>query len=534
MGCGYSQMNDLVIIQTSQGLLEWLKNVTPHRPKVIIGYDGRHHSKRFAELAAAVFVHGETDVYLFSKLVPTPFVSFATELIGDLGIMVTASHNPKDDNGYKVYWKKGVQINAPFDFEIQESIKQNLEPKPTSWNTCVLNNNVTDPLIAVMETYYSNIWDGPCDSNADVVFTYTAMHGVGYPYIVEAFRRAKLRPVIPVVEQIEPDPEFPTVKFPNPEEGKSAMELAMKTADENGSTVILANDPDADRLALAEKTRSGEWKVFTGNEIGTLLGWWCLHAYKERNKDIDNSRLCFLSSAVSSKVLQTIAKAEGLYFEDTLTGFKWIAQRAVDLTSNDYTVLFAFEEAIGFMCGVQVKDKDGISAALCSAKLATTLYSQGKTLCDKLHEIYQQYGHHLTENSYFICDDPAIIRAIFHRLNHFKGCQNTYPDNILSGKYKIEHVRDLILGHDTTQPDNKPYLPVSSSNPMITFTFSNGLCATIRASGTEPKIKYYTELCGPSHIQDVNILQELLREMVDAIIFEFLQPEENGLIARIG
>ncbi|RZF37013.1 hypothetical protein LSTR_LSTR004701 [Laodelphax striatellus] len=542
MGPGYAQMNDLVIIQTSQGLLKWIQGKTDHdsHPKVIIGYDGRHNSLRFAQLVASVFLNGGCKVWLFSKTVPTPFVSFGTALLGDLGIMITASHNPKEDNGYKVYWKQGVQINSPFDKEIEKCIQECLLPLNKSWDISTSQNYrecLLDPLKEVQEAYHSKLWDGPFDPDSSIEITYTAMHGVGYPYIVGAFEYAKLKPVIPVEEQILPDPEFPTVKFPNPEEGKSCLNLSIETANRHGSNIILANDPDADRLAVAEKSVDGHWKILNGNEIGALLGWWCFTVEKLRlGKDFDPSKLYFLSSAVSSKILKTMSQAEGFNFEETLTGFKWLGKRSLDLSKENESnkVLFAFEEAIGFMCGDVVLDKDGISAAVCIAKLATWLKKQGLTLQDQLKIIYDTYGKHLTNNSYLICEDPAVIRNIFHRLNHFTGSPKTYPESILNGKYTLKDIRDLVLGYDTTrkQHDYKPNLPLSSSSPMITFTFTNGLVATLRASGTEPKLKYYTELCAHPDEKDVAALLNTQTEMIEAIMKEFLQPEQNGLKYR--
>ncbi|EZA54197.1 Phosphoglucomutase-2 [Ooceraea biroi] len=540
MGPGYSQMNDLVIVQTSQGLTKYLMDTifdVAHKG-VVIGYDGRYNSKRFAELTAAILINNGIKVYLFSEICPTPFIPYTIlRHKCAAGIMVTASHNPKDDNGYKVYWENGAQIISPHDKKIQSYILDNLKPLEVSWDVSKVYDSTyyEDPRDDIMNSYYKDLNDKvlypEVNKNTTLKFTYTAMHGVGYEYMAAAFETANFKPFVTVEEQKLPDPEFPTVKFPNPEEGKSALDLSIKSANKNNSSIILANDPDADRLACAVKTERGEWYVFSGNELGALLGWWMIHTYQVLHPDADLGNTCMLASTVSSKILASMAKKEGFNFEETLTGFKWMGNKAIDLMAEGKTVLFAYEEAIGFMCGSKVLDKDGISAGIRVAELAAYLETVGLTLSDKLQEIYTEYGYHISDNSYWICHEPDTIKMIFERLRNYSGKPDTYPTGILEGKYIITGIRDLTTGYDNTKPDNKAVLPVSRSSQMITFTFKNGLVTTLRTSGTEPKIKYYNELCG-SPGEDLNKLKGILNEMVRAIVTEFLQPEINGLIAR--
>lgn len=279
MRAGFDSMNDLVIVQTAQGLCEYVKkHYTPEEFErgVVFGYDGRYNSKRFAELSSTVFVQSGIRVFLYSRMVATPFVPFAILQKNCLaGVMVTASHNPKEDNGYKVYWGNGAQIIAPHDKGIQESILNNLEPKDSSWNIELLKDTplLEDPYEEMFSAYFrilkANIPEKFIEINrkqkslGNFKFVYTAMHGVGWPYVEQAFVETNLPNLLPVEEQKEADPEFPTVKFPNPEEGKSALELSIKRAEAEGATTILANDPDADRLACAEKdAKTGQWKVY--------------------------------------------------------------------------------------------------------------------------------------------------------------------------------------------------------------------------------------------------------------------------------
>ena len=225
------------------------------------------------------------------------------------------------------------------------------------------------------------------------------MHGVGYEFSLKSFKAFDHKPFVPVQLQIHPDPEFPTVKFPNPEEGKSALNLSIETANANNSTIILANDPDADRLAVAEKLPDGSWKLLSGNEIGALLGWWLWHNFKENNKNVDPKDVYMLYSTVSSNILNAIAQIEGFNCEDTLTGFKWMGNKADELIKQGKTVLFAFEEAIGFMCGTRVPDKDGITAESVVAEMAVYLHAvEKRTLNEQLDWIFKKFIFNLKKS----------------------------------------------------------------------------------------------------------------------------------------
>ncbi|XP_041360176.1 phosphoglucomutase-2-like [Gigantopelta aegis] len=539
MGAGYSMMNDLTIIQATQGLVKYLVSSCPSVKEkgVVIGYDGRHNSSRWSKLASTVIINEGVPVYNFSTMVPTPYVPYSVLHLGaQCGIMITASHNPKEDNGYKVYWTNGAQIISPIDQGISSSISANLEPLPGSWNTSILSSSplYKDPLQDIVKSYNLDVLSlsHSKDTNASspVKFTYTAMHGVGYKYVLEAFKAFNFKPPIPVKQQVDPDPEFPTVKYPNPEEGKGALLLSMETADKNGSPVIIANDPDADRLAVAEKSSSGEWKIFSGNETGALLGWWLWKSFRQQNPNATASDVYMISSTVSSKILNTMAEKEGFSFEETLTGFKWMANKADELMKKGKTVLLAFEEAIGFMCGCKVLDKDGISGSVVCAELATHLYRKGLTLQKQLDNIYTEYGYHLSSNSYFICHDTAVINQMFHCLRNMDGT-GKYPTTC--GPYKIKYIRDLTTGYDNSRPDGVPLLPVSKSSHMITFTFENGCIATLRTSGTEPKIKYYTEhKPKPETGLDKAGAQKELDVIVECIKKYFFQPDKFDLIPR--
>eukprot|EP00823_Brevimastigomonas_motovehiculus_P000383 TRINITY_DN10471_c0_g1_i1.p1 TRINITY_DN10471_c0_g1~~TRINITY_DN10471_c0_g1_i1.p1 ORF type:complete len:604 (-),score=158.69 TRINITY_DN10471_c0_g1_i1:305-2116(-) len=533
MAPGYANMNELVIIQATQGLLRFLEKDQKNcrEQGVVIGWDGRYNSKEWAEVAAAVFLSQKIKVYLFSKLTSTPMVPFAVlHLKASAGIMVTASHNPKDDNGYKVYWANGAQIIQPYDKYIAESINANRKP----WQPYTLdrsNKLLNDPYTPVTDAYFKQIaskycWHRSENTKQNVRITYTAMHGVGTPYTARAFRVFDHPDFIPVKEQVEADPEFPTVKFPNPEEGKGALALAMKTADANKSTVILANDPDADRLAVAEKdSKTGEWRILNGNQIGILFADWCWRHYVQQNPKADKSKALMLASTVSSQMIKAMAEKEGFTYRGTLTGFKWMGNVAHEMQQKGYDFLFAYEVEIGFLCGNISLDKDGIRTAAMMTEMANEYYGKGSSLFDHVQGLYKKYGYFQMINSYFFCYAPKTMAAIFSRLRTMN--KGTYPD--MCGKYKIQSVRDVPLGIDTAFADKKSILPIVSDSHMITFRFENGTTCTLRGSGTEPKLKYYVE-CNSSESEAK--AKELLEEMAAAIVKEFLQPELNGLVPK--
>ena len=396
-------MNDLVIIQTSQGLAKYVLSCfpTPEHARsagAIVGFDARHNSERWAKLTARVFLQNGFKVYLFSSITPTPYVPFTVQRkTAAVGVMVTASHNPKEDNGYKVFWSNGPQIKPPHDKNILHSIALNMEPESDlafREDLSEFGDKLIDPFEEIhntyMETLKSKLFRKSLNQGLRSKIVYSAMHGVGSRFIDAAFEIASFPQVIHVPEQKEPNPDFPTVPFPNPEEGKSSLLLSIETAEQSGAIYIIANDPDADRLAVAQKV-ADKWKIFNGNQIGALLGWWQLQVHLNQDCDgrYQRCNLYYLASTVSSKLLRAVANVEGLNFEETLTGFKWMANRAYDLEQDPKNkVLLAYEEAIGFMCGSQVLDKDGVFSAVRITELIAFLEKDGLTLDDKLQNIY--------------------------------------------------------------------------------------------------------------------------------------------------
>ncbi|KAI9318255.1 hypothetical protein BX666DRAFT_1936551 [Dichotomocladium elegans] len=535
MEAGFSRMNDLTVLQASQGLAKYLlETVDDAKAKgVVVGHDHRHHSIDFAKLTASAFLTLGFRVWYYRDYVHTPMVPYTVKKCkAAAGVMITASHNPKQDNGYKVYWENACQIIPPHDSGIAASILNNLDPWAWDYDLVDSSELCCEPE-GVIDSYFEEVAAlsryRKDNEETPLKFVYTAMHGVGTPFAKRAFQSFHLPAFIGVEKQIMPDPDFSTVEFPNPEEGKGSLKLAIETAEEENANLILANDPDADRLAIAEKV-NGEWKLFTGNQIGAILG--AANFERARAAGIPTEKIAMVASTVSSKFLARMAEVEGFRFEEALTGFKWIGNKAMDLENEGYHVVFAFEEAIGFTVGDIVKDKDGVSALAVFSEWAVQLQKRNMTVFQFLESLYAKYGYFVSDNSYFICDDKKVIGDIFKRIRNFDAqpSENEYSYPATIGGHKVIGVRDLTVGYDSTTEDHKPTLPVSSSSEMITFRLDNNTVFTIRTSGTEPKIKYYSELRGPSEAE----AKAELEGVVQAIGDELIEYQKHGLQWRRG
>uniref|UniRef100_A0A0N5BDB4 Phosphoglucomutase n=1 Tax=Strongyloides papillosus TaxID=174720 RepID=A0A0N5BDB4_STREA len=531
--CGMSYMNDLTYIQITSAFAMYIKKILPREKwSVVIGYDGRHNSEKWSKYVANVFIKNNIKVYMFSKVVPTPLVSYGIiNFKAGAGVMITASHNPKEDNGYKAYLSNGAQLIEPNDREIEKEIEKNIPPNDNYWDvTCLENESLYNSADQSIENYYEEekqlSYYRDKNSSCPLKFTYSSFHGVGRDYFIrmlETFGFSRSN-IVEVVEQCKIDPNFSTLKKPNPEEGEHVLKLSIDTANNNQSGIIMANDPDADRLQVAEKQKDGSWYIFTGNEMGAIITWWVWRNYKKRNRDKDFKNVYMLNSVVSSQISRSISKIEGFSHEVTLTGFKWMGNTAYQLRSKGHEVILAWEESIGYLAGHSL-DKDGITSGGIFAEIAAYLHRKNKLLKDKLHEIYKKYGYHLNRNSYFTIDDMMITKKLFSDIRGNKD----YPKVI--GKRRIKFVRDLTIGYDTEQERHKPVLPSSPSMEMITFTLENGSTVTLRASGTEPKIKYYIEYItepGKGN-EDLQSIKSELNKLENDVIKELLQPERYGL-----
>lgn len=489
MGAGFARLNSLTIIQTTQGLAEYLlADISNTRSAgVVVGHDARHNSSRFAQLAAAVFENKGITVWWYENLVHTPLVPYAVKLKkAAAGIMITASHNPAQDNGYKVYNSKGCQINSPDDHDIAISITQNLEP--ITWDTH--GSSLRRPILdTVKASYYGLILSRLNTTEAKklpVRFVYTPLHGVGLQYMASAVDvvSSKVTAHMTIVEQqAQPDPDFPTIKYPNPEEA-GALDLAMNTADRVNIPLILANDPDADRFAVAEKV-DGMWHQLTGDQVGILLAYWRFSSITSSATRND----VMLTTAVSSQMLSFIADTEGFSVRETLTGFKWLGKITQELQGNGNKVHFAYEEALGYMFPDIVYDKDGIAAAV---NFLHACNSWGSPWA-KLQDLYDKYGYFVTANTYWRSPSRKKTDEIF---KHLVDLERPFPSCVCDRS--VLRWRNLTTGFDSATENKFADLPKDPSVWMITSwlegsELDDGVRFTMRTSGTEPKIKIYLE-----------------------------------------
>lgn len=525
MRAGFAHMNSLTILQASHGLADYvLSQPNSNRPSVVIGYDARHNSQKFARLTAAAFLSKSVKVLWFGQLVHTPLVPFAVSQYGaTAGVMVTASHNPKADNGYKVYWANGCQIIPPRDADIARAIDivaeagEGTKGWDESWNEQLVDGHSDVEVIFAKATreYLGSlrelVWPMP---SVEMVmpFTYTPLHGVGLPFLRQIahdmwFRGNNLSVV---KAQASPDPDFPTVPFPNPEE-KGALDLAIQDAEKNATTIIIANDPDADRFAAAERIAKGRWHQFTGNQMGILLASHVYDTYQG-----NRSRLTMLASAVSSKMLAAMAAKEDFHFVETLTGFKWLGNVAQDLSNQGRKPVFAYEEAIGYMFPSVVWDKDGIAAAAVFLSAWQRWKKQGLTPYQKLQQLYERYGYFEDANTYLISPSPVVTNQVFEDARVLN--EGSRPEMV--GSRRILRWRDLTVGYDSGTEDGKPELPVDASAQMISCELED-VTFTARGSGTEPKIKLYIEGKARSSAQ----AKELAGEVLQDLLREWFRPE---------
>lgn len=493
MGAGPSHMNRMVVRRTAAATGRVLLAAGATGP-VVIGFDARRNSRTFALDSARVLAALGIDVALFAEPVPTPVVAFATgHLNAAAAIVVTASHNPATDNGYKLYWSDGAQINAPVDVQIAAEIDR--RPIVTEAELAAeTDTRIREIDPSVIDNYVASIvallQPG---SPRHLSFVYTPMHGVGGTVLHTAFARAGFIAPVDVDAQSQPDPTFPTAPFPNPEEA-GALDLAMETADTFDLDLIVANDPDADRLAVAVRDGAGTWVQLTGDQIGCLLAEYLLA--QPVPPEANPAERLVTTTVVSSTLLSRIASAHRVHAARTLTGFKWIVRPA--LANPDHQPVLSYEEALGYAVGA-TRDKDGISAALVFAEMAATARSSGRTVLDLLADLDDRYGPHRTGQRSIRWSSTASADAMTSTLDQLR----TDPPTAL-GEHEITAAVDYAAGHDGLPPTN-----------LLEFQLANGH-VIIRPSGTEPKLKIYAELVGAPGTDSAELADALNQLLADA------------------
>ena len=479
LGPGPNRMNRVVVRRAAAGFAAFLTAAVAEaspgtQPRAVVGFDARYNSDIFAEETASIFTAAGIETFLMPQALPTPLVAYAVRSLDcDGGVMVTASHNPPQDNGYKVYLGRhaveesgrGAQIVAPYDARIATEIGRvgaldSIALAPTGWS--VLEPSITAGYQAAVAGLAL-----PAQFPArDLKIVLTPMHGVGGDTAVAVLNAAGFTDVTLVAEQARPDPDFPTVNFPNPEE-PGALDLALETAARVDADIVLANDPDADRAAVAAKDPdTGAWRMLRGDEVGALLGAHIVARLAAGGGSTTQG--VFANSIVSSRLLARIAAAAGYSHEETLTGFKWI--------SRVPGLLYGYEEALGYCVAPElVRDKDGISAAVLIAELAAAAKADGKTIFDTLDELYLVHGLHASDQLSIRVADLGLLDAMMNRLR-------VSPPESFGGS-AVETFKDLAEGSENLPPtDGLLYLTRDLSRVII------------RPSGTEPKLKCYLEV----------------------------------------
>ncbi len=501
LGAGPNRMNRAVVLRTTWGLATYLlanaQTATAAKARgVVIGFDGRNLSRELAEDTACVLAAFGIPSHVFADYAPTPATAFASKhLHAAAAVMVTASHNPPEYNGYKVYWGNGAQIIPPTDVGIAKAIEGAPDARSvprTPIGDARASGLVKDVDPSVMRAYLDAVRALEVSSGGDrtMPIVYTPMHGVGDVLARLALAEAGFTNVTSVPEQQKPDGAFPTVAFPNPEE-KGAMDLSFALARKLGAELVLANDPDADRLAAAIPSKDSPtgYVQFTGNQVGILLGHYLLTEPSRTTSPSSTTKRLVLASIVSSPMLGVIARALGVRYEETLTGFKWIANRAMDLEREGYTFVFGYEEALGYTVGDVVRDKDGISAAVTMAEMAVVAKARGKTLNDELEAIYRAHGLFVSSQVTVTkkgASGAAELRALMDRL------RSAAPAKI--GVHEVVAIADYDARVRTSLKDRAQSPLTLPRTNMLIFELAGGSRIIARPSGTEPKVKFYVDL----------------------------------------
>jgi len=505
MGVGTNRINKYTLGKNTQGISNYMKSVFPNEDlKVVIAYDYRRNSKTFAHQVANVFSANGIQVYIFPELRPTPLLSYSVRHLGcQCGIMLTASHNPPEYNGYKVYWKDGGQLVPPEDKEIISEIN--------ALEFTDINFNKNSELIKVLDNSVENTYLEEAVKNVDfnlsddvkkaLNITFTSLHGTSITTVPKLLEKAGYKNLQLVEEQSEPDPDFSTVKSPNPEEPE-ALEMAIELANKQNSDLAIGTDPDGDRLGIAVRNTENELVLLNGNQTMVLMTWYLLDKMKQNNCLTDSHFIA--STIVSTPLMRVLTEAYGVKYMESLTGFKWIAKLIKDNPELDY--IGGGEESFGYMVGDFVRDKDANTAILLVCEMAAELKSQGASVYDQLIKIYKDHG-------FFKENLVSLVKRGLEGAEEIKEkmiqLRNNPPKEIAGERvvliedYSNSQAKNL-QSHETHPID------IPKSNVLIYYT-ENGTKVAARPSGTEPKIKFYISV--NSNLKDTSEFKTLDKEL---------------------
>ena len=514
MGVGTNRINKYTLGKNTQGLSDYLKKQFPEEDlKVVIAYDCRHNSKELAQVVANVFSANGIQVYLFSDLRPTPELSFSVKYLDcHCGIVLTASHNPPEYNGYKVYWQDGGQLVPPQDAEIVEEISSlDYEDIKFEANKDLIKYIGSEVDEAFAEASVKNgSFDTPASAKDDLKIVFTSLHGTSITMIPKVLEKAGYKNVSIVEEQKEPDGNFPTVKSPNPEEPE-ALKMALELADKENADMVIGTDPDSDRLGIAVRNEENQMVLLNGNQTMLVMTWFLLEQWKKQGRI--NGKEFVGSTIVSTPMLRILVQDYGVEYKEGLTGFKWIAKMIKDNPGLDF--VGGGEESFGYMVGEFVRDKDAVTSTLLACEIAAQMKAEGKSFYEKMLELYVKYGFYKEELI-------SLVKKGIDGAEQIKKMMIDLRENPLSeiAGEKVVLVEDYqsskAFEYGLTDTDIKP-LEVPKSNVLIYYT-ENGTKVAARPSGTEPKIKFYISVNAPlDSRENYREVEQKLSEKIAAI-----------------
>lgn len=501
MGLGTNRMNFFTVSMTTQGFCNYIrKNKPTDQIRCVISHDSRNNSRDFAKTTARVMAANGFEVFLFESMRPTPELSFAIrELNADAGVMITASHNPKEYNGYKAYWNDGAQLTSPHDELVIEEVNKItdislVKTQQDDSNITIIGKEIDEIYINRIKSL--SLDNGYISKHKDLKIVYTPLHGTGISIIPQALKVYGFENVSIVAPQAIPDGNFPTCVSPNPEE-PSALELGLKQAQSEDADILLATDPDADREAIAVKKKNGEWVLLNGNQTATLFCYYLLKRWSEEGKL--NGKQYIIKTIVTTEMITKVAEKFNVDCFDTLTGFKHIAAKIRELEGKK-EFIGGGEESFGFLIGDFVRDKDAVSGCCILAEMAAYAASNGETLYDMLLNLYTEFGFYQEKQVSVVKKGKSGAEEIAKMMNDFR---NTPPQTIdgVAVTQIIDYLKPEITG-----------LPKSN---VLQYFLSDGSKVSVRPSGTEPKIKFYFSIC--SQMGNVDLIEQRQDEALQKI-----------------
>ena len=481
MGIGTNRMNSLIISMTTQGFCNYIRKNKPSGSiRSVVSHDRRNKSRDFALTTARVMAANGFEVFLVEELRPTPLLSFAVrELNADAGVMITASHNPKEYNGYKAYWNDGAQLTTPHDELVIEEVNKIddislIKTQNDNTNITIIGKDIDDIYLNRIKSLSMD--KGYISKHKDLRIVYTPLHGTGITLVPTALKHYGFENISIVEPQAIADGNFPTCISPNPEE-PAALELGLQQAKKENADILLATDPDADREAIAVKKKDGEWILLNGNQTATLLSYYLIKRWKEEGKLNGNQYI--IKTIVTSEIIRKIADSFKVECFDTLTGFKHIASKIKSLeTTKEY--IGGGEESFGYLIGDFVRDKDAISGCCILAEMAAYAAEKGQTLFDMMLELYVEHGFYYEKQVSITRKGKSGAEEIVSMMNNFR----SIPPKELDGIH-IEKIVDYLEAEKTGLPKSN----------VLQFFLADGSKVSVRPSGTEPKIKFYFSIC---------------------------------------